>query len=138
MPFHFCEKSSKRCVPATCEACAEPARFRRGVPPAGALRRPFSVAAGEVSGLPAVVLSSDEIEVGVLTGGGHIASIRAKNLPSGVEDVNPLWQPPWQTSDPSLRRLLGPAIGDGAPLPTPELKKVTVLSVHWHWHRHCA
>ena len=87
--------------------------------PAGALRRPFSVAAGEVSGLPAVVLSSDEIEVGVLTGGGHVASIRAKNLPSGVEDVNPLWQPPWQTSDPSLRRLLGPAIGDGAPLPTP-------------------
>ena len=86
--------------------------FRGGAP--AALCRPFSVAAGEVSGLPAVVLSSDEIEVGVLTGGGHIASIRAKNLPSGVEDVNPLWQPPWQTSDPSLRRLLGPAIGDGA------------------------
>jgi len=87
--------------------------------PAGALRRPFSVAAGEVSGLPAVVLSSDEIEVGVLTGGGHIASIRAKNLPSGVEDVNPLWQPPWQTSDPSLRRLLGPAIGGARSPPHP-------------------
>ena len=77
-------------------------------------RRFFSVRAGEcVSGRAAVVLRSDAAEVKVLLGGGHISSIRSTaSLPDGVDDVNPLWQPPWPTADPSLRRLLGPEIGE--------------------------
>jgi len=73
-----------------------------------------SVEAGEcTNGRAAVVLRSDSAEVKVLVGGGHLSSIRGTNLPAGVEDVNPLWSPPWQTADPSLRRLLGPKVGDG-------------------------
>lgn len=86
--------------------------FRRHFSAAAAAAAP-TVSAGECTdGRSAVVLRSDCTEVKVLLGGGHISSIRCTNLPPGVEDVNPLWQPPWQTADPSLRRLLGPQIGE--------------------------
>ena len=73
-----------------------------------------SVQAGQCAdGRPAVVLRSDRAEVKVMVGGGHLSSIRSTDLPAGVDDINPLWNPPWQTVDPSLRRLVGPQIGDG-------------------------
>ena len=105
-------------------------------------RRCFSVQAGEcTNGRAAVVLRSASAEVKILLGGGHISSIRSTNLPEGVvtpqataivlvffgvyfegllvdllqEDVNPLWQPPWQTADPALRRLLGPQVHPNLP-----------------------
>jgi hypothetical protein len=70
-----------------------------------------SVSAGGLSGKPAVVLASASVEVKILTGGGHIASITHSGDSS---QTNPLWEPPWDTRDPALRRLLGPQIGDGA------------------------
>lgn len=38
----------------------------------------------------------------MVTGGGHIASIRRLDSP---DVANPLWEPPWPTVDPSLRKL---------------------------------
>ena len=82
--------------------------------PARARSLSTSIEAGQCSdGRPAVVLRSDRAEVKVMVGGGHLSSIRSTDLPAGVENVNPLWSPPWKTVDPSLRRLLGPQIGDG-------------------------
>jgi len=46
-------------------------------------------------GRHAVVLSNDALEVTVLPGGGHIASIRLAGW-----DLNPLWKPPWPTVEP--------------------------------------
>ncbi len=57
---------------------------------------------------PAVSLKNENIELIVLTGGGHIAAIRRAN-----GGVNPLWEPSWPTTDPALRRLADPeAFGD--------------------------
>ncbi len=42
------------------------------------------------------ILENDKIRVTVLPGGGHIAEI--KLLPDGV---NPLWDPPWETIEPT-------------------------------------
>ena len=45
---------------------------------------------------PTVSLDNGRLELTVLPGGGHIASVRL--TPDGV---NPLWDPPWETIDPS-------------------------------------
>lgn len=46
-------------------------------------------------GRHAVVLANDALEVTVLPGGGHVASIRLAG--SGL---NPLWEPPWPSIEP--------------------------------------
>ena len=40
-------------------------------------------------------MASDAFEVVVLTGGGHLASLRMPGV-----DVNPLWEPPWPGIEP--------------------------------------
>ncbi len=47
-------------------------------------------------------MANGAVEMVLLMGGGHIASFSRLDQP-----VNPLWQPPWPTSDPALRRLAG-------------------------------
>ena len=42
------------------------------------------------------VLENDKIRLVVLPGGGHIASLTLRSNP-----VNPLWNPPWETIEPS-------------------------------------
>lgn len=58
-------------------------------------------------GRPAVALRNESIEVKIVTGGGHIVSIVA----AGDDDLNPLWQPPWPTVDPALRKLAAQTAG---------------------------
>lgn len=45
---------------------------------------------------PQTHLENDRLRLTVLPGGGHIAAVRLK-----VTGVNPLWDPPWETVDPS-------------------------------------
>ncbi len=47
-------------------------------------------------GRRAVCLANGNLEVMVLPGGGHIASVRLRG-----SDVNPLWEPPWKTMEPA-------------------------------------
>jgi hypothetical protein len=54
---------------------------------------------------PAVRLANDQIETIIVTGGGHIASVKRAD-----GDVNPLWAPTWPTFDPALRELRDPAV----------------------------
>ena len=51
-------------------------------------------------GKPAVEVGNDAMSLTVLTGGGHIARATAPGCA-----INPLWEPPWTTVPPSLRRL---------------------------------
>jgi len=46
-------------------------------------------------GRRAFTLSNDAIEVTLLTGGGHLASMRLTG-----SDLNPLWEPPWPAIEP--------------------------------------
>jgi len=43
-----------------------------------------------------VVLENDKLRLIVLPGGGHLASLTLLSNP-----VNPLWDPPWETIEPS-------------------------------------
>ena len=61
---------------------------------------PVHIRAAAHNGQPAVEVGNEAISMTVLTGGGHIASIQA----AGVT-LNPLWEPPWTTTAPSLRKL---------------------------------
>ena len=45
------------------------------------------------------VLENDKLRLTVLPGGGHIAEVRLKS-----NDVNPLWDPPWDSMEPSAYR----------------------------------
>ena len=56
-------------------------------------------------GRSAVALHNDEIEVVIVAGGGHIVSLKRVDGP--LATVNALWEPPWPTTDPALRRLKG-------------------------------
>lgn len=58
-------------------------------------------------GRPAVTLRNGDVEAIILMGGGHIQSLTS--LAPGVAGLNPLWEPPWPTVDPSLRRLAAQA-----------------------------
>ena len=60
-----------------------------------------SILAGTFRALPAVILRNAHLELTVLTGGGHIASIKAAG-----SDVNPMWEPPWPVGHPSVRKLV--------------------------------
>ena len=42
------------------------------------------------------VIENDQIRLTLLPGGGHIAEVRLKST-----DVNPLWDPPWETIEPT-------------------------------------
>jgi len=46
----------------------------------------------------AVFLESDTLKLGVLPGGGHIASLTLKEGPGA--NINPLWTVPWDSMDP--------------------------------------
>ncbi len=56
---------------------------------------------------PAARIANGIVEVIVLSGGGHIASIQLLKNP-----CNPLWLPPWPTVDPGLRRIHNASRGD--------------------------
>ena len=43
----------------------------------------------------AVCLESDTLQAITLTGGGHLASLRIRDV-----DVNPMWEPPWVGIEP--------------------------------------
>jgi hypothetical protein len=60
--------------------------------------RPFETTL--YKGRPAIVLRTGVMEMTVLLGGGHIASVVHRDRP-----VNPLWEPPWPTVEPAARRL---------------------------------
>lgn len=45
---------------------------------------------------PQVHLENERVRLTLLTGGGHIAAVELKE-----NGVNPLWDPPWETIDPS-------------------------------------
>jgi hypothetical protein len=47
-------------------------------------------------GRQAVSIENDDLRVTVLSGGGHLAEIFDKRA-----GVNPLWTPPWESSEPS-------------------------------------
>ena len=55
--------------------------------------------------LPCVEVGNAAITVAITTGGGHIASVTNPQCTASGGLVNPLWQPPWPTAPPSLRRL---------------------------------
>jgi hypothetical protein len=59
-------------------------------------------------GRSAVTLSNDKIEITILSGGGHIVSLRLLTE-AAVAMPNPLWQPAWATTDPALRKLASEA-----------------------------
>ncbi len=62
---------------------------------------------------PTVSLNNGHLELTVLPGGGHIAAVRL--LPDGV---SPLWDPPWETIDPSRHNAATqPEYGDGVDAP---------------------
>lgn len=54
-------------------------------------------------GRAAVALRNHDIEAVVVAGGGHIVSLKRVDGPHA--HVNALWEPPWPTTDPALRRL---------------------------------
>lgn len=54
-------------------------------------------------GRPAWIVGNDLIQATVLTGGGHIAEFRF-HASTGQASVNPLWEPSWETMDPSRYR----------------------------------
>lgn len=57
----------------------------------------------EWRGRRAWILGNDLIQATVLTGGGHIAEFRFHES-TGHASVNPLWEPPWETMEPSRYR----------------------------------
>ena len=57
-------------------------------------------------GRSAVALRNENVEIIVTSGGGHIVSFR---LLHGANTTNALWEPPWPTMDPALRRLASSA-----------------------------
>jgi len=58
------------------------------------------------NGRSGVLLQNEALAAVILTGGGHIVSLSCKGAAAaGVADVNPLWQAPWPTTDPALRKL---------------------------------
>lgn len=54
-------------------------------------------------GRRAWILGNDLIQATVLAGGGHIAEFRFHES-TGHAPVNPLWEPPWETMEPSRYR----------------------------------
>lgn len=66
---------------------------------------PCSVETIDFLGRSGIKMSNGLIELIVLAGGGHLASLRLLEDP-----VNPLWVPPWPTVDPALRRVADPRI----------------------------
>ena len=60
-------------------------------------------------GCAAVALANECLEVVITCGGGNIVSMRALGVP-GAESLNVMWEPPWQTTHPALRRLTAPVI----------------------------
>ena len=51
---------------------------------------------------PAIVVGNENIQIVILTGGGHIAAVYNSDLP----DINPLWEPEWETTTPAMRRIV--------------------------------
>ena len=66
---------------------------------------PCTVETVSFNGRGAVEMKNDEIAVIIVSGGGHIVSIRVPSIGADVPDVNPLWTPSWPTVDPALRKL---------------------------------
>lgn len=53
---------------------------------------------------PGLLIENDCVAAVVLTGGGHLVELRSKRCGAN-EDVNPLWEPDWPTTDPALRKV---------------------------------
>ena len=49
-----------------------------------------------ISNRPQVHIENERLRLTLLPGGGHIAAVELKK-----NGVNPLWDPPWETVDPS-------------------------------------
>ena len=69
-------------------------------------------------GRQCVQIGNGELTLGVMTGGGHIAFVRAtgdEGGGGGDDDAgSPLWQPPWPTCDPAASAAADPSVfGDG-------------------------
>ena len=50
---------------------------------------------------PAVEVGNEKIQLTILMGGGHIAAVK---IPGNK--INPLWEPPWITTTPAMRRIV--------------------------------
>ncbi|HLK61512.1 MAG TPA: hypothetical protein VKU00_33495 [Chthonomonadaceae bacterium] len=66
--------------------------------------------AGTYHGRKAWTLQNDQIQVIIIPGGGHIASLTLRSGPAA--NLNPLWLPPWPSIEPGGWAKAGGAYGD--------------------------